>query len=69
MTAEIKTFPSSQTEIPATSVNDKPLRRQVKLLGNTLGNILSEQAGQRVFAAVEALRKGHISLRTQEDPA
>lgn len=69
MTAEIKTFPSSKTEIPASSVNDKPLRRQVKLFGNTLGKILSEQAGQRVFAAVEALRKGHINLRKGEDPA
>ena len=69
MTAEIKTFPSSKTEIPTSSVNDKPLRQQVKLFGNTLGKILSEQAGQRVFAAVEALRKGHINLRTQEDPA
>jgi len=69
MTAEIKTFPSSKTEIPASSVNDKPLRQQVKLFGNTLGKILSEQAGQRVFAAVEALRKGHINLRKGEDPA
>jgi len=69
MTAEIKTFPSSKTEIPATSVNDKPLRRQVKLFGNTLGKILREQAGQRVFAAVEALRKGHINLRAEENPA
>jgi phosphoenolpyruvate carboxylase len=69
MTAEIKTFPSSKTEIPASIVNDKPLRRQVKLFGNTLGKILSEHAGQRVFAAVEALRKGHINLRKLEDPA
>ncbi|MGD9386048.1 MAG: phosphoenolpyruvate carboxylase [Thioalkalispiraceae bacterium] len=57
------------TEIPAATVNDKPLRRQVKLFGNTLGKILQEQAGQRVFAAVEALRKGHINLRTEENPA
>jgi phosphoenolpyruvate carboxylase len=41
----------------------------VKLFGNTLGKILQEQAGQRVFAAVEALRKGHINLRTEENPA
>lgn len=69
MTAEIKTFPSSRTEIPASLANDKPLRRQVKLFGNILGKILGEQAGQRVFAAVEALRKGHISLRKLENPA
>jgi phosphoenolpyruvate carboxylase len=69
MTAENKLSPSSMTEIPAATVNDKPLRRQVKLFGNTLGKILQEQAGQRVFAAVEALRKGHINLRTEENPA
>ena len=68
MTAEIKQFPSSKTEIPASLVKDKPLRRQVKLFGNILGSILSEHAGQRVFAAVEALRKAHISLRKQENP-
>lgn len=66
MTAEIKPFPSAKTEVPATLVKDKLLRRQVKLFGNILGEILREHAGQRVFAAVEALRKGHISLRKQE---
>ncbi len=69
MTAEIKTFPSSKSNIPASAVNDKPLRQMVKLFGNTLGDILNEQAGERVFAAVEALRKGHISLRKQENGA
>ncbi len=69
MTAEIKTFPSSKNEIPASAVNDKPLRQMVKLFGNTLGDILNEQAGEQVFAAVEALRKGHISLRKQENSA
>ena len=69
MTAEIKTFPSARTEIPANLVNDKSLRRQVKLFGTILGNILRDHAGQRVFAAVEALRKGHISLRKQENVA
>jgi len=67
MTAEIKPFPSAKTELPANLVKDKPLRRQVKLFGNILGDILREHAGQRVFAAVEALRKGHISLRKEEN--
>jgi len=67
MTAEIKQFPSHKTEIPSSLVKDKPLRRQVKLFGNILGRILAEHAGQRVFAAVEALRKGHISLRKEEN--
>ena len=42
---------------------DKALRSRVKLFGNILGDILKDHAGERVFAAVEALRKGHIGLR------
>lgn len=49
--------------------NDKRLRARVKLLGNVLGNILRSQAGGRVFVAVEALRKGYVSLRTKDSPA
>ncbi len=48
---------------------DKKLRARVKLFGNLLGNILKAQAGGRVFAAVEALRKGYIKLRKEDDPA
>lgn len=69
MTAEIKPFPAAKTDVPSSLVKDKILRRQVKLFGNILGDILREHAGQRVFAAVEALRKGHISLRKQENPS
>ena len=46
---------------------DKELRSRVKLFGNLLGEVLKEQAGERVFAAVETLRKGFISLRKEED--
>ena len=67
MTAEIKPFPVAKTEVPAALVKDKLLRRQVKLFGNILGEMLREHAGQRVFAAVEALRKGHIGLRRQDN--
>lgn len=49
------------------SISDKQLRARVKLFGNILGDILREQAGERVFAAVETLRKGYISLRKQEN--
>jgi len=49
-------------------INDKPLRSRVKLFGNILGQILQEHAGERVFAAVETLRKGHISLRKEDNP-
>lgn len=50
--------------VPATQ--DKALRSRVKLFGNILGNILKDHAGERVFAAVEALRKGHIGLRKED---
>ncbi len=46
---------------------DKELRSRVKLFGNLLGEVLKDQAGERVFAAVETLRKGFISLRKEED--
>ncbi|MFO8024968.1 phosphoenolpyruvate carboxylase [Thiohalophilus sp.] len=49
-------------------VNDKPLRSRVKLFGNILGQILQEHAGEKVFNAVETLRKGHISLRNVDNP-
>lgn len=43
--------------------SDKVLRTRVKLLGSLLGNVIRDQAGERVFNAVETLRKGHINLR------
>jgi phosphoenolpyruvate carboxylase len=67
MSASPKQAPLISSISAQSSVDDKPLRRQVKLFGNLLGTVLREQAGQRVFAAVEALRKGHISLREQEN--
>ncbi len=58
----------NESETMTRAVSDKQLRARVKLFGNLLGRILREQAGQRVFAAVEALRKGHISLRKDDNP-
>lgn len=49
------------------NLDDKRLRSRVKLFGNILGKILQEHAGKKVFDAVEALRKGHISLRKAGD--
>ncbi len=42
---------------------DKALRSRVRLLGDLLGEVLRERAGQEVFAAVETLRKGYIAQR------
>ncbi|MBU2739048.1 phosphoenolpyruvate carboxylase [Acidithiobacillus concretivorus] len=50
-----------------TAIDDKALRSRVKLLGNLLGEVLREQAGTRVFNAVEQLRQGYIRLHKKED--
>ena len=54
---------------PRKTPGDKELRARVKLLGTLLGNVLRSQAGDRVFNAVESLRKGYISLRKTDNPA
>ncbi|MDH5190402.1 MAG: phosphoenolpyruvate carboxylase [Gammaproteobacteria bacterium] len=54
---------------PRKAPGDKELRARVKLLGTLLGNVLRSQAGDRVFNAVESLRKGYISLRKTDNPA
>ena len=46
---------------------DKELRSRVRLFGNLLGQVLREQAGTKVYNAVETLRKGYIRLRKAED--
>ncbi|MDT8388776.1 MAG: phosphoenolpyruvate carboxylase [Thiogranum sp.] len=48
---------------------DKELRSRVRLFGNLLGEVLAQQAGRDVLAAVEMLRKGFIRLRREDDPA
>jgi len=53
--------------VEKTTINDKALRSRVKLLGNLLGEVLREQAGTRVFNAVEQLRQGYIRLHKKED--
>ncbi len=53
----------------SSNASDKALRSRVKLLGTLLGNVLKEQEGGEILAAVEALRKGFISLRKQDNPA
>ena len=44
-------------------LNDAQLRSSVKLLGKLLGNIIKSHAGDKVYMAVEKLRKGFINLR------
>jgi len=66
MTAEVQPI-IIRKQNQNTSLDDKRLRSRVKLFGNILGKILQEHAGTKVFDAVEALRKGHISLRKSGD--
>jgi phosphoenolpyruvate carboxylase len=55
------------TKLQPKPIDDEQLRARVKLFGNILGNVLREHAGEQVFEAVEALRKGHINLRKEDD--
>jgi phosphoenolpyruvate carboxylase len=57
---------SSQAE-KITSLQDKNLRSRVRLFGNLLGEVLREQSGEGIFHAIEALRKGYIRLRMEEN--
>ena len=45
---------------------EAPLRRDVRSLGVLLGEVLREQAGEDLFAQVEALRQGTIRRRDAE---
>ena len=45
---------------------EAPLRRDVRSLGILLGDVLREQAGEELFANVEALRQGTIRRRDAE---
>ncbi len=78
MNAEVKHKPTpvgekqkpsgtSNNTMNGNTVNDESLRSRVKLFGNILGDVLRNHAGDKVFSAVEALRKGHISLRQKDD--
>jgi len=66
MTANNKSPMSKTMAKMGSPSQDKALRSRVKLFGNILGGILKDHAGERVFAAVEALRKGHIGLRKED---
>ncbi|HYQ71703.1 MAG TPA: phosphoenolpyruvate carboxylase [Gammaproteobacteria bacterium] len=48
---------------------DKELRSRVRLFGDLLGEVLHEQAGEKILFSVETLRRGYIRLRKQENSA
>ncbi|MFO8153116.1 phosphoenolpyruvate carboxylase [Thioalkalivibrio sp.] len=58
------THPSDQPFLP----RDRELRARVRLFGDLLGQVIRRLEGEKVFSAVETLRKGFVSLRKREDP-
>lgn len=45
-----------------------PLRREVRLLGEVLGQVLREDGGDGLYSDVERLRQGTITLRAERSP-
>ncbi len=63
-----ESWPKRLAELEAQSgdLKEAPLRRDVRSLGMLLGEVLREQAGEELFAEVEALRQGTIGRRDAE---
>jgi phosphoenolpyruvate carboxylase len=55
-----------ELEAQSGDLKEAPLRRDVRSLGMLLGEVLREQAGEELFAHVEALRQGTIRRRDAE---
>src|SRR6202167_2347205 len=56
----------AELEAQSGDLKEAPLRRDVRSLGVLLGEVLREQAGEDLFAHVEALRQGTIRRRDAE---
>ena len=56
----------AELEAQSGDLKEAPLRRDVRSLGTLLGAVLREQAGEELFAQVEALRQGTIRRRDAE---
>ncbi|HWG20947.1 MAG TPA: phosphoenolpyruvate carboxylase [Terracidiphilus sp.] len=56
----------AELEAQSGELKEAPLRRDVRSLGTLLGDVLREQAGDELFAHVEALRQGTIRRRDAE---
>ena len=56
----------AELEARSGDLKEAPLRRDVRSLGMLLGEVLREQAGDDLFAHVEALRQGTIRRRDAE---
>jgi phosphoenolpyruvate carboxylase len=56
----------AELEARSGDLKEAPLRRDVRSLGTLLGEVLREQAGEELFAQVEALRQGTTRRRDAE---
>src|SRR6202142_1349588 len=56
----------AELEAQSGDLKEAPLRRDVRSLGTLLGEVLREQAGEELFAHVEALRQGTTRRRDAE---
>ncbi len=56
----------AELEAQSGELKEAPLRRDVRSLGTLLGEVLREQAGEDLFAQVEALRQSTIQRREAE---
>jgi phosphoenolpyruvate carboxylase len=56
----------AELEAQSGDLKEAPLRRDVRSLGMLLGEVLREQAGEDLYAHVEALRQGTIRRRDAE---
>src|SRR6202044_1358181 len=56
----------AELEARTSDIKEAPLRRDVRSLGMLLGEVLREQAGDSLYEAVEALRRGAIARRETE---
>ena len=63
-------WPQRLAELQASSgeVKEAPLRRDVRSLGMLLGEVIREQACDKLYEAVEALRRTAIARREAETP-
>ena len=58
---------SDTAPIPVSSRHD-PLREDIRFLGRILGDVIREQAGQKIFDLVETVRRLAVQFRRGTDP-
>ena len=54
---------------PRTAEGDEQLREDIRLLGRVLGDVIRDQAGDRVFELVEATRAEALRIRREGKPS